>query len=152
MSSRNPEWQQIVDLTGDLLRSISKFTRVTNKLDVIRENLRGENKIAALWVAEYLSEEDKIAVFPSLLELALSDPACAKKSQDIILGISPQWLIDNIEEVSKPILDIGYDFEYWQLLSLCSKVSSSLTHHIASIAAKSEDKNIKEAGEYFIDF
>lgn len=149
---KNYEWSQVVASYNGLLKSTASFRQTASQIEVLRENLFGEHKGAALWVAGQLTEEEQIEIFPWLLEIAISDAAYGGRSRDVILSISTEWIINNIEQYSKPILEAGGDFEYSQLLSLCSRISLDLTHRIAAIALGSDDEDIREAGEYFIDY
>ncbi|RYX80655.1 hypothetical protein EON83_27660 [bacterium] len=116
-----------------------------------KNQVSNSNIGTALRIADLFNEKERIETFDIILEIAIADAGHSKKARDIVRSISIEWLLANIEKYAQPILDRGYDFEYWQLLDLCSEIDPDLTQRVAERAAQSQDEAIREAGEHYLN-
>lgn len=100
---------------------------------------------------DVLTNEDNFEqIFSELLYIASSYSGFTDLAREIILSLSREWLLANIEKYSEGILEDGTYEEYSGLIKLYSEIDSSLAFKLARRAADSADEDIREIGEMYL--
>jgi hypothetical protein len=118
-------------------------------VELVRRGL-DRDRVTALGVAALLSIEERRQLFRELLSLASFEHGFIGKVRELILSLSHEWLLANIERETESLLQNGTDEEYRRLLELYSEIDQSLTIRLAQRAAAHNDGEIREVGEYFL--
>ena len=74
-----------------------------------------------------------------------------QKGRNAVLELDCKWVLGNIEEIAKNCLNLKDYWEYRRLLELCELLDASLTKRIAQWGLCSDDPDIHEASEDFIN-
>jgi len=100
---------------------------------------------------EALPFDDKVSLFPDLLELCSVAHSDLDKCQVVLLSSYPNdWLVSHIEEYAEPTLAKATYEEYRCLLHLYILVDVDLLNRLVERAINHEDPDIQEAGQDFL--
>ncbi|HLP88542.1 MAG TPA: hypothetical protein VK184_08130 [Nostocaceae cyanobacterium] len=135
---------------GDFLR------RCTEKELVIRKALQNpSDRDTALDLLLYLDVEERLPFFDDLVDLASVDHASVDRVWQVILSLPKDFLLANIEKSAEPVLNNAVKdayVEYRCLLQLYSQIDRVLTYPLAQRALQSDDPDVIEAGEDFMEW
>ncbi len=75
----------------------------------------------------------------------------ASFAQTLILSLPHEWLLENIESCTEKILEgAGYE-EYRAILALYNEIDVNLARKLAQRAAQSEEADIRDVGEIYLE-
>jgi hypothetical protein len=100
-------------------------------------------------LAGSVSEEEVRALFSDLVNVASVGHSNIEPARFVILSLSREWVIANIEAAAEPLLREGGEEEYRRLLELYNLLDGRLAARLAARARASDDPAIREAG---VDF
>jgi hypothetical protein len=122
-------------------------TEFRRQLDALYEGLS-----ANLELLPILPSETSEAVLTYLLELACQ----AQNTRNIDLGrmallrLPTGWLVERIEQIAEPLLQLNDEWEYRRLLEVYERLDSALTQRLAARGMNSDQPDIRAtAQEYF---
>lgn len=147
-------WQRLIDLHIAWFEAQEAFLReakapLAKVQRVMAGPKTGNDHFVAMALLSRMKTEDRMDVFPQLLISCLS-PKWRKIAQSLILSIPKEWLLANIETVSKPLIERADYQDYFALLRLFKEIDLSLATKLALEAATSSDEEIREIGEDFL--
>jgi len=129
------------------------FSESIDRIAIMREALKGEDKHAAIYILAHLGIEDHKLLFKELVFLASYAHGAIQAIRNIILSLPRDWVLGHIEEAAEPLLrSDGDDIDdtYRRLLELYSQLDRSLALKLARRAAAHSDHDTREAGEEFL--
>src|SRR5947209_6262640 len=126
-----------------LLDSIDSVAMVKKVLENAGPTERG----TALRLFEYLEVEELQKLFEPLLNLASVSHGDIGLVREAIHTLPREWVLSNIEKSAEPLLQNGTDEEYRRLLELYIEFDRDLTYRLAERALRSDDEDIRAAGE-----
>jgi hypothetical protein len=121
-----------------------------NRVDIMKKELLDQDRVTAVYLLRYLTQEELIQLFNELVYLSSFSHGSVEIIRQIILSLPRDWVISNIKQVAEPIIKNGGYDEYRRLLELYLKLDHNLTTNLALRAINQEDSDIKEAGEDFL--
>ena len=134
-----------------LLKCIKRTLAVKNALN------NPSNRGTALRLLLYLGVEEIIPFFDELVDLASVGHSDIGLVREVILLLPREFLVANIEKSAEPVLrdamkhKDSYE-EYRRLLELYMEIDRDLTKRLAERALASDDEDIREAGQYAMDW
>ena len=151
-SGRDP-WLALVEAENAFFRARMRFLeQADDRVAVLREALRTAGQGGAalrLMLAGCVSEEEVRALFSDLVNVASVGHSNIEPARLVILSLSREWVIANIEAAAEPLLREGGEEEYRRLLELYTLLDGRLAARLAARARASDDPAIREAG---VDF
>jgi hypothetical protein len=113
-SGRDP-WLALVDAENAFFRARMRFLeQADDRVAVLREALRTAGQGGAalrLMLAGCVSEEEVRALFSDLVNVASVGHSNIEPVRLVILSLSREWVIANIEAAAEPLLrEAGVDF------------------------------------------
>jgi hypothetical protein len=152
MCSDQSLWQRVVDLHTAAVEASETFVRdAAVPVDVVRRALTGSGieVLAALGIAHRMTVDERIALFPDILRLCMSQKF-GGAARDLVLGLPREWVVGNIEAASNPLLRHTDNIGYLLLLGLFEELGHGLAIALARQAASSADYDIRELGEDYL--
>lgn len=144
-------WQRVVDSHQEYARAFGAFLAGSaDKLDVLRQALRGKDRFLALQVAPSLSADDKKALFAEWVNLARAAHSPFQIAWTIIESLPRAWVLQNIEAEVDAILAAEEETDYWMFLQLYARLDNRLTTTLAQRAALHADAEIRQLGEEYL--
>jgi hypothetical protein len=141
-------WDSLVDAHSNyVLRLQSFLSQGVDRVEILRESLRGRGRATALEVSEYLSLSEKMALFENWVFLASFSNGFIDYVRKTILSFPKDWVLSRIEAEAEKYLAEGTYDEYRRFLELYYDLDLNLTRKLALRAVESDDADIKEAGE-----
>jgi hypothetical protein len=128
------------------------FTEARSMIpELIRRSLKdpGE-RLYALEVAGMLPVEERKELLPDLLAVASYAGAHMVRARELILSLPRDWLMQNIEVASAPLLEHGDAEEFRRILELYSQLQPALAVRLAQVASTHTNQDVRSAGEDFI--
>ena len=122
-----------------------KETRIT----ILRNGLNSARQLT-LRVLEWVPVEERKELLPDLLYLARAVHGYLWQVRRLILSFPKDWLLEHIEAAAEPILESG-DLEYREFLQLYNEIDSQLARRLAERAIRSDDPEIRQTGEEFME-
>lgn len=146
-------WKALLDSERAYFRARQNFIlRVPDKLSIVRKSLHiPSERSTALRLFPFLKAEERLQLFDELLYLASVGHADISLVRETILTLDRNYVINNIELFAKNILENGGHEEYRRLLELYILLDPNITYRLATIASRSTDEDIREAGMDFLD-
>lgn len=127
----------------------------TDRALVIRQALNNaSDRGTALRLILYLDIKERLLFFDDLVSLASVDHSDVELVWNVILSLPKDFLLANIEKSAEPVLNNAVEeayVEYRCLLTLYLKIDHHLTYRLAQRALQSEDEDVREAGEDFME-
>jgi len=117
--------------------------------ELIRRSLKDEC-LYALEAAAMLPIEERKELLPDLVAVASYAGAHLVRAQQLILSFPIDWLIQNIEAASEPLLEYGDAEEFRRILELYSQLQPALTARLAERASTHTNPEVRPAGEDFM--
>jgi hypothetical protein len=139
-------WNNVVEKYRDYVQARMELFRHTSSIiDILRKALKNINhRIVALEIAEILDQEKKKQLLIDLLPIACYPKGDSYLAWNIILSLPKNWLIENIEVASEPLLQNGSSTDYIGLLGLCRSIDGNLARKIADRAMQHPDEAIRQ--------
>jgi len=100
-------------------------------------------------LAAILTEEEKRTLLPALLALC-SSGRFAGHAKGMILGMHHDWLIQEIEAASEPILASNDFLDWVNILEIYSKIDASLAGRLAQRMLAHSDPELREWASEFL--
>jgi len=141
-------WDSYIHAWKEFLWHKTQLIRQTSNLkQVVEYGLSEEEITAALGLMQALPIEERKSFFSVFLQGASYQNPHFVGYIDLVLSFPPKWLLENIEEYSKPILagEDKYE-EYACLMSLFYKIDRHLAIRLCQQAIVSNDEEVKELG------
>lgn len=154
MKSRSDSqlWEQLVSSYMTFVETSTEFlSGDVDRVSLMRNALRGKDRMAALYLAPKLSEADKMVLLDEWVFLASFDHGALWMVREIILSLPRKWVLANIEKAVAPMLNNGDSLEYRRVLELYALLDRNFALGLAQRAASHDDFEIKEAGTDFIE-
>jgi len=144
-------WQLVVTREWDYIQSRQAFLNsCTDRVAMLQKALRNpKERGTALRLLFYLTLPERQHLFNDLLDLASVSHSDIELCREVILSLSKNWLLSNIENSAEELLDEGTDEEYRRLLELYINIDEHLTERLVQRALNHDDADIREAGEDF---
>ena len=142
-------WDRLVESRGAYAIASRDFLARTDRIEKLRESLRGKDRFAALSVARSLSDGEKQQLFPEWVYLASWGHGAIQSVRDLILALPREWVIANIHSEAEPYLANGTYEEYRRFLELYQLLDPGLTTNLAARALSHSDPDGREAGRDF---
>jgi hypothetical protein len=131
------------------------LSRCTDTKSVIKEALNnGSGRNSALRLLLYLDFQEKVPFFDDLVDLGSVDHSDVELVWKVILSFPKDFLLANIEKSAETVLSNATQdayVEYRCLLALYDKIDYQLTYRLAQRALQSEDEDVREAGEDYME-
>ncbi|HVF57120.1 MAG TPA: hypothetical protein VM934_13275 [Pyrinomonadaceae bacterium] len=145
-------WRRLVQSYNDFAAASKEFmSEGVDRVSLMREALRGRDRLTAIYMARYLDVAELEGLFDELVFLASFSHGAVQTVRDLILSLPRERVLSRIEEAAEPLLSKGDYDEYRRLLELYSELDKSLALKLARRAADEEDEDIREAGEDFLE-
>lgn len=150
-------WRSLRSAEMDFFSARWEFlSRSTDKQLTIKQALKSpSDRTTALRILLYLEVEERLSFFDQLVDLASVGHSDIELVREVILSLPKEFLLANIEKSAEPILNAAdpyYQYEeYRRLLELYIEIDLELTRRLAVRASQSEDEDIREAGEDFLE-
>ena len=148
----NLTWQHFAEsyksfaLAMEALFSLDKLSRV----QLIKSALKSKDRLAAIYLLQYLDDSDFVLLFEELVFLASFSHGALATTRKTILAMPRDWVLRNIERVAERFLENGTYDEYRRFLELYIELDQNMAYRLAQRAAQSQDFDIKEAGDDFL--
>jgi hypothetical protein len=68
-----------------------------------------------------------------------------------ILSLPRAWILEHIEDLAEPLLQLEDDYEWWRLLEVYDALDKQMAKRLALRAANHPNHTIKEAGESYLE-
>lgn len=131
------------------------LSRCTDTKSVIKQALNNpSDRNSALELLLYLDLQERLPFFDDLVSLASVDHSDIELAWKVILSLPKDFLLANIEKSADTVLSNATQdayVEYRCLLALYFKIDCQLTYRLAQRALQSEDEDVREAGEDYIE-
>jgi hypothetical protein len=119
--------------------------------ELIRRSLKDPHEcLYALEAAAMLPIEERKELLPDLVAVASYAGAHLVRARQLILSLPIDWLIQNIEAASEPLLEYGDAEEFRRILELYSQLQPALTARLAERASTHTNPEVRSAGEDFM--
>lgn len=157
-SSSEDLWSRLEDVIydADQFRKIFLEFKNDNSLwqKILKEGLHSKNFKLAISTLKYLSDQELQKYFDELVKFSYSQ-GLAKYCRELILRLPRDWVLENIESATRPILEnepekSRYD-SYRRLLELYILLDKELTRKLAEEAFADSDHDVREAGADFLE-
>lgn len=147
-------WKDYVEASSNLMDAKRNLIQgATDKIEIIRVGMyspSGAERDVALGLLRTLQTDELQMLLTELLAFAISQNGWTPIAQDFIFSLPKEWLLENLEAYSEPILaNNDYD-EYRQLIHLYSQISVDLAEKLAKRATAHHDPDIRKEGETFL--
>lgn len=144
-------WRRLVDSHKAFALALRDFlSGDIDRVALMRNALRGEGRLTAIYVLSHLTVSELQQLFSELVFLASFSHGPIQAVRNAILSLPREWVIVHIEETAEPFLLSGTYDEYRRLLELFIDLDRDLALRLAHRAAAHPDHDIKEAGEDFL--
>jgi hypothetical protein len=149
-------WDYVVEqhITGsadDFAKAANLFlANGMDRIPILKKALRGNERATAIVLLARLSLSELQQLFDELIFLASFSHGRIQAIRDAILSLPGQWVLDHIEANMEPLLVNGTYAEYRQLLELYVLIDRSAAKKLALRAIAHPDRDVKEAGEDFL--
>lgn len=100
-------------------------------------------------VAETIAADEKKEIVPDLLRWCASEKY-ASMARGLILSISHDWLVENIEIAAEPTLSENDFLDWVNILKLFSEIDTGLARRLAQRMVVHSDSEIREWGEEYL--
>ena len=131
------------------------LSRCTDIKSVIKQALDNcSDRDSALRLLLDLDFQEKVPFFDDLVELASVDHSDVELVWNVILSFPKDFLLANIEKSAETVLSNATQdayVEYRCLLALYYKIDDRLTYRLAQRALQSEDEDVRQAGETYME-
>ena len=131
------------------------LSRCTDTKSVIKQALNSpSDRYSALQLLLYLDFQRRLPFFDDLVSLASVDHSDMELVWNVILSLPKDFLLANIEKSAETVLSNATQdayVEYRCLLGLYFKIDYQLTYRLAQRALQSEDEDVREAGEDYME-
>ena len=152
-------WQRLIEGQQAIAHAEREFSLArqiflsegVDRVALLREALRGRDRLTALQVAEDLNTAERLALFDELIFLVSFSHGALPRVRNLILSLPRDWVLANIEEKAEPLLRDGSYDEYRRFLELYVLLDHDLALKLAQRAAVCADEDIREAGEDFLE-
>lgn len=149
-------WHRYCKGEDDFLAARSELlSRCTDIKLVIKQALdKVLRRGSALRLLLDLDFQEKVALFDDLVDQASVDHSDVELVWKVILSLPKDFLLANIEKSAETVLSNATQdayVEYRCLLALYYKIDDQLTYRLAQRALQSEDEDIREAGEDYME-
>lgn len=145
-------WSRVVATHRDYHLAVGDFLSAGNgKVETLRQALRGPGRLDALGLALRLSAEERLELFPEWVLLASWAHGSIQRAREVILSLPRDWVLAHIEQEAEQYLREGTYDEYRRFLELYVLLDGELTAKLAKRAAASQDLDVREAGEDFLE-
>jgi hypothetical protein len=150
-------WHRFCKAEEDFLEARSELlSRSTDIKLVIKQALqKGLRRDSALELLLDLDFQEKVPFFDHLVKLASVDHSDVELVWKVILSLPKDFLLANIEKSAETVLSNATQdayVEYRCLLALYYKIDDQLTYRLAQRALQSEDEDVREAGETYMEY
>jgi hypothetical protein len=122
-----------------------------DKIDAMRQALRGQERITALALAAALTSAERQQLFSKWVFLSSWAHGSIQVARDMIVSLPRDWVLSHIEREAEQYLRDGTYDEYRRFLELYDLLDRALTAILAHRAAAHSDFDIREAGEDFLE-
>lgn len=68
-----------------------------------------------------------------------------------ILSLPCAWVLEHIEDLAEPLLELEDDYEWWRLLEVYDALDKELAKRLAMRAVNHPNHGIKEAGKSYLE-
>ncbi|MGB7338486.1 MAG: hypothetical protein WBC91_06300 [Phototrophicaceae bacterium] len=128
---------------------------VSNRVEFMRDQFEENAHHPILWDMLMMMPSQELLQVANILVKYAAHPSWGFNDNvhDVIRRIPEPWLVDHLWELTEPYLDENHpdaDERIWGLLSLYSEIDLSLTARLAQYAARSNNKDMVEAGEAWL--
>jgi hypothetical protein len=130
------------------------FTELNSKerVEVVRWAFENQQVRAALEATELMKVEERKELVDILIGFTYSAGRWREFVTKLILEIPHDWLVENIEKYTEPILNEYEDYtDYSGFLWVLHEIDQQLAIRLAERAARSTDYDIREIGEYYLN-
>ena len=151
LTSPTDLWQRVVDSHEEYARAFAAFlSQSTEKIDVLRKALRGNDRALAIQVVPSLSVDEKQSLFAEWVNLARGAHSPFMIAWRIIESLPREWVLQHIETEADAILQAEEETDYWMFLQLYARLDDSLMRKLARRAAAHADADIRELGQDYL--
>jgi hypothetical protein len=127
------------------------FSGDVDHIRLMKIALMGKDRIIAIHLLQYLSQSEHLQLFDELVYLSSFSHGSIEAVRQVILAMPRDWVLENIEQTTEPLLKNGTYDEYRRLLELYLELDPEITLKLAQRAIKHEDPDIREVGVDFIN-
>ncbi|HLP88543.1 MAG TPA: hypothetical protein VK184_08135 [Nostocaceae cyanobacterium] len=150
-------WQNLYEAEMELYAARAEFLNGCTNVNLAIKNALQDpgDRVTALNLLLHLDVEERLPFFDDLVDLASVDHASVDRVWQVILSLPKDFLLANIEKSAEPVLNNAVKdayVEYRCLLQLYSQIDRDLTYRLAQRALQSDDEDVIEAGEDFMEW
>ena len=140
-------YEVYIAATGTLFGELNPKERV----EVVRWAFKNQQPRAALEATELMKPEERKELLDVLIGFTHANSRWREFVTKLILEIPRDWLVENIEKYTEPILDQFEDYtDYSGFLWVLHEIDQKLAIRLAERAARSTNYDVREIGEYYL--
>lgn len=140
-------WQRVIDSHQQYSEAFTEFlANSSDKVEVLRKALRGNDRTLALRAVPSLSVDEKKALMPEWVNLARAAHSPFHIAWNVIESLPREWVMQNIEKEVDAILANDEETDYWLFLQLYARLDTALMKKLAMRAVRHADPEISELG------
>jgi hypothetical protein len=140
-------FEAYIAATGTFLGELNPNERV----EVVRWAFKNQQVRAALEATELMKPEERKELVDILIGFTYSAGRWREFVTKLILEIPHDWLTENIEKYTEPILDQFEDYtDYSGFLWVLHEIDQKLAIRLAERAARSSNYDVREIGESYL--
>jgi hypothetical protein len=146
-------WSNLLDKERAFIAArMEFFSKSPHKVAILKEALKEPSERGtALRVIDLFNASEKEAFFDDLLPLASWGHGDIELVRRIILSLSRDYVLNNIEGMSTAILSGGDDEQFRCLLKLFEMLDKDILKKFINKALNTENPEIQEVGKDFLD-
>jgi hypothetical protein len=121
------------------------------RIELIRWAIKNQDRSEALRFMEFMKPEERKELVDVLIGFTNAGGRWREFVTKLILEIPRDWLVENIEKYTEPILDQFEDYtDYSGFLWVLHEIDQQLAIRLAERAQRSSNFDIHEIGEFYL--
>jgi hypothetical protein len=151
-ASTERTWHDLVAIDREFVRTVGRFLQSdrSERLEVLRRDF-GKHTATVLRVLEFLLDEEKCKLLPTLMYMARSVHGHLDAVRKQILALPRKYVLANIEAATEPLLQDGNDEDHRRFIELYLDIDKKLASRLIQRALDSNNREIRGVGEDFKD-
>jgi len=146
------EYQRLARIAEDYEPLAEKLLAARiNRVAILHKAFSSSDQIAAIYFATLLPNSELIQLFPDLVLQLVGREGTVAAVHKLLHSLPRNWVLENIEKFTQPILEKGTYVEYRRVLGFYYELDRNLTFNLADKAATAFDPDIREAGIDFLE-
>jgi hypothetical protein len=146
-------WDRLVETHCAILSASQAFcAAMVSRVPLLGKALRtpGMERSTALRILPYLSQSERLELFPDLMHAARSAHGPVQAVWDALLALPRDWVLAHVEAEVDAILRDEEEDDYWMFLQLYHQLDADLLQRLARRAAAHTSPAIRELGEDYL--